>query len=58
MRLKNFLFPIIAILALAGCPSKGDISPHAQLTENVEPLRSAFNEDVGQVRVLMLVAPT
>lgn len=58
MRLIRALFPFVAVLALAGCPSKGTISPHAQLTEDAEPLRSAFNADAGTVRVLMLVAPT
>ena len=28
------------------------------LDRNSEPLRSAFNSDVGKVRILMLVAPT
>ncbi len=28
------------------------------LDSNSEPLRSAFNSDVGKVRILMLVAPT
>ena len=31
---------------------------HIGLDEHAEPLRGSFNEDVGKVRVLMLVAPT
>lgn len=36
----------------------GDDTAYARLDANAEPLRSAFNADIGKVRVLMLVAPT
>jgi hypothetical protein len=32
--------------------------PYASLSESAEPLRSQFNQDVGRVRIMMLVAPT
>jgi len=32
--------------------------PYATLTDTAEPLRTQFNDDVGHVRIVMLVAPT
>jgi hypothetical protein len=42
------------VLAAGGCARP----PHQTLDDAAEPLRSAFNRDVGRVRVMMLVAPT
>lgn len=51
---------LAALLALpvTGCKAKGPTAAHERLTAGVEPLRTAFNADVGKVRVLMLAAPT
>jgi hypothetical protein len=43
---------------LVSCAPSGPSSPHVVLGRDAEPLRSAFNHDVGQVRVVMLVSPT
>jgi hypothetical protein len=58
MNVKNLLWMLLGIAVLAGCRDKGPSASHAQLTDGSEPLRAAFNADVGKVRVLMLVAPT
>ena len=47
-----------ATLWLAACAPKGPSSPYRVITPEGEPLRSAFNANVGKVRVIMLVAPT
>ncbi|HET7218722.1 MAG TPA: hypothetical protein VFJ02_11780 [Vicinamibacterales bacterium] len=48
------------LVALAICAAGACIKtqPYAKLAENAEPLRTRFNQDVGHVRVMMLVAPT
>ncbi len=48
------LIPAVAISALAWAAA-GD---YQKLDGKAEPLRSAFNADLGKVRVVMLVAPT
>jgi hypothetical protein len=43
------------VLALAlGCGPR----PYTPLSDSAEPLRTQFNQDVGRVRIVMLVAPT
>jgi hypothetical protein len=46
------------LLAAAACTDHQNVRPHVRLTAGAEPLRTQFNEDVGQVRMLMIVAPT
>ncbi len=47
---------LAAVLALAGaCIST---RPYASLSDTADPLRTQFNNDVGRVRIVMLVAPT
>lgn len=46
--------PLAAMLAF-GAPETAD---YERIGADAEPLRSAFNADVGKVRILMLVAPT
>jgi hypothetical protein len=49
------------IAALVICAAAGacvKTQPYAKLSETAEPLRARFNQDVGRVRVMMLVAPT
>lgn len=48
------LVPLVLAAAVAGSAQPD----YAKLNADAEPLRSAFNADVGKVRVLMLVAPT
>ena len=58
MRVKplHALIPLAVLLA-ASAPLPVD-SDYSVLDRDSEPLRAAFNADVGKVRVLMLVAPT
>jgi hypothetical protein len=42
----------------AGCRLHGRERPHQPIGAAAETLRAAFNGGFGQVRVLMLVAPT
>jgi hypothetical protein len=62
IRRRRLSFRVLAVLccgsAAAACAPHGPPSPHAVLGADAEPLRSAFNADVGKVRVIMLVAPT
>jgi hypothetical protein len=46
---------LAALLLLGACV---ETRPYATLSETAEPLRARFNQDVGHVRVMMLVAPT
>ncbi len=45
------------LLALLSC-SKGPEAPITSLANGVEPFRDAFNQDVGKVRLLLLLDPT
>jgi hypothetical protein len=50
---------IVAVaLWVMACTPSGPSSPYRVITADGEPLRSAFNANVGKVRVIMLVAPT
>jgi hypothetical protein len=46
---------VLAICAATACVKT---QPYATLADNADPLRRQFNQDVGRVRVMMLVAPT
>jgi hypothetical protein len=48
----------VCLIAIAVAVTACARPPHATLDDAAEPLRSAFNRDVGRVRVMMLVAPT
>ena len=48
----------LAALAVLGARHSSPAASYATLDERAEPLKSAFNTDVGKVRVIMLVAPT
>jgi hypothetical protein len=53
---------LVMALALAGIAApackRGERRPHESLTAGAEPLRSAFNADVGKPRIVILAAPT
>ena len=56
-RLKLGLVPFALLFSAAGTWEPA--APEYTVIDNgAEPLRAAFNADVGKVRVLMLVAPT
>jgi hypothetical protein len=52
---RTALLAVLGISLAAACIRT---RPYATLTGTAEPLRTAFNSDVGRVRVMMLVAPT
>lgn len=56
MRRETFIVTGTATL-LAAC-SHGVARPYTILGGDAAALRTAFNEDTGKVRVLMLVSPT
>jgi hypothetical protein len=49
---------LVAIMALAACVSGPPPAPHAVLTATADPLRADFNRHIGQVRIVILAAPT
>jgi hypothetical protein len=50
---------LLALLIVApACVDRQKIRPHTALGPAAEPLRAQFNRDVGQVRVVVIVAPT
>ena len=50
---------LLLLLALtAGFALQAAAAGHVTLGKDAEPLRAAFNADVGKVRVMMLVSPT
>ena len=54
--LRHLVGACLAVIAIA--VSACARPPHQTLDDAAEPLRSAFNRDLGRVRVMMLVAPT
>ena len=65
--MPRIIFPLLAVLALAGCGGSGDSDTAApaaapaddvQELANVLDLRSAFEADAGKPRVLFLFSPT
>lgn len=50
--------PVLLLVLLAGACSSVPARPHATLTAGAEPLRSAFNRDIGKTRIVMIAAPT
>jgi hypothetical protein len=54
----RLLGPWILLLVLGACKPKGAAAPHERLDDGATALRTAFNAEVGKVRVLMLVSPT
>jgi hypothetical protein len=58
MNRTSFLYSASAAL-LGGCAHRVSSGATLQdLSDNGEPLRSAFNADAQKVRMLMLVSPT
>ncbi|HLI94901.1 MAG TPA: hypothetical protein VKT72_02315 [Candidatus Baltobacteraceae bacterium] len=58
MQRRSFLLAGAGVL-FTGCAHRSSAPQHFQdIASNGEPLRSAFNQDVDKVRILMLVSPT
>ncbi len=49
---------LLAGLAAVGFARPADEPDYTVIDTHSEPLRGAFNADVGKVRIVMLVAPT
>ncbi len=58
MHKASFGLAGLAVLAVLGARHYSSAASYVTLDERAEPLKSAFNADVGKVRVVMLVAPT
>ena len=69
MTIVRWLLPALLALALAGCGHAGAVSvpwerpaPPAGLTltdlHAVDDLQTAFNQDAGKPRLILLVSPT
>ena len=48
----------LLLLGCASCSSPGRGLPLTVLSNDLEPLRTEFNQDAGKVRLLLLVDPT
>lgn len=58
MQRRSFLLTTAGVL-FSGCSHHtGAPSRFEDIARNGEPLKSAFNQDAGKVRILMLVSPT
>jgi hypothetical protein len=54
-----FVRGCVAALAVSGCSHRTAAGSHYQvLRHDGEPLRSAFNQAAGSVRIVVLVSPT
>jgi mercuric ion transport protein len=58
LRVAIVAWIVAATLWIMACSPKGPSSPYHVITADGQPLKSAFNANVGKVRVVMLVAPT
>ena len=58
LRVAIVAWIVAATLWVMACTPSGPSSPYRVITADGEPLRSAFNANVGKVRVIMLVAPS
>jgi hypothetical protein len=58
MERRSFLTATAGVL-LAGCDARAaSTARYERISASGDPLRSAFNHDVGKVRIVMLVSPT
>jgi hypothetical protein len=57
MRRDSFL-GVIAASALGACAGPVSHTPFEDIQDGGEPLRAAFNDDAGKVRIMLLVSPT
>jgi len=48
----------LLLLGSANCSAPGHGLPLTVLSNDLEPLRTEFNQDAGKVRLLLLVDPT
>ncbi len=51
-------FGTLAVVSALSLGLSASAADYTTLDERGDPLKSAFNADIGKVRVLMLVAPT
>jgi hypothetical protein len=58
MRVGRVILAAFASGVMSACAPQGSPAGYRALGPSAEPLRTAFNANVGKVRVIMLVAPT
>ena len=60
LRLDVLLISIVLVVAgvVAVFPKADEDSGYPEITEDLEPLRAAFNADPGNVRAVLLASPT
>jgi hypothetical protein len=58
IRRRLYSSTVLLFALIAGACSSAPARPHATLTAGAEPLRSAFNRDIGKTRIVMIAAPT
>ncbi len=58
MRKAYFRFGVLPVALVAALGLTSSAPGYTALDEDGDPLRAAFNQDAGKVRVLVLVAPT
>ena len=56
--LKLLLAISCSLFSFASSPARAQQQPFPALDQSLEPLRSRFNQDVGKVRLLVIVDPT
>ena len=58
--MRNRSVALLGVLLglMLSCQSSGPSSGHASLDAGGEPLRAAFNQDVGKVRAILIGSPT
>ena len=57
-RKAALLLVLTAALLAAATPARAQDAPYPELSRYLEPLRSQFNDDVGKVRLILLLDPT
>ncbi len=57
MRSKNFVLTAVLLLGFSYCSSPERELPVTKLSGDLEPLRTAFNNGVGKVRLLLIIDP-
>jgi len=58
MKVSRLVLASVASGVMSSCAPQGSPASYQAIRPDAEPLRAAFNANVGKVRVIMLVAPT
>jgi hypothetical protein len=55
---RGALMPVGILIGVLACCTSHPKFPLTTLASNLEPLRTQFNQDVGRVRLMLLIDPT